>query len=34
MTPVSPLRSGVTYTATVTTAAKDLAGNTLAKAKT
>ena len=34
MTPASPLRSGVTYTATVTTAAKDLAGNTLAKAKT
>lgn len=34
MTPASPLRSGVTYTATVSTAAKDLAGNALAKAKT
>ena len=34
MTPTSPLRSGVTYSATVSTAAKDLAGNTLAKAKT
>ncbi len=34
MTPTDPLRSGVTYTATVSTAAKDLAGNTLAKTKT
>jgi hypothetical protein len=34
MTPASPLRSGVTYAATVTTSAKDVAGNTLAKAKT